>query len=71
MRWQLGGGPVELELTRIPFVLLDIGDSLIKDVCHHQIALLEPWFERCELLRCGRTSRSIRSRMMGVGSVLI
>jgi hypothetical protein len=34
------GGPIELELTRIPFVLLDIGDSLIKDVCQHQIALL-------------------------------
>ncbi|MGA2062599.1 MAG: hypothetical protein ABSG67_19120 [Thermoguttaceae bacterium] len=34
------GGPVELDLTRIPFVLLDIGDSLIKDVCQHQIALL-------------------------------
>jgi hypothetical protein len=35
-----GVGPVELELTRIPFVLLDIGDSLIKDVCQHQVALL-------------------------------
>lgn len=34
------GGPIQLELTRIPFVLLDIGDSLIKDVCQHQIALL-------------------------------
>jgi len=34
------GGPVELELTRIPFVMLDIVDSLIKDVAHHQIALL-------------------------------
>lgn len=34
------GGEIELELTRIPFVLLDIGDSLIKDVCYHQIALL-------------------------------
>lgn len=34
------GGPVTLELTRIPFVMLDIGDSLIKDVCQHQIALL-------------------------------
>lgn len=34
------GGPVELEITRIPFVLLDIGDSLIKDVAQHQIALL-------------------------------
>jgi hypothetical protein len=34
------GGPIELELTRIPFVMLDIGDSLIKDVCQHQIALL-------------------------------
>ena len=34
------GGAVELELTRIPFVMLDIGNSLIKDVCGHQIALL-------------------------------
>ena len=33
-------GAVELELTRIPFVLLDIGDSMIKDVINHQIALL-------------------------------
>ncbi len=33
-------GFIELELTRIPFVLLDIGNSLIKDVCQHQIALL-------------------------------
>jgi len=32
--------PIELELTQIPFVLLDIGDSLLKDVCRHQIALL-------------------------------
>ncbi|WP_437230146.1 hypothetical protein SH661x_001806 [Planctomicrobium sp. SH661] len=29
-----------LNLTRIPFVLLDIGDSLIRPVCRHQIALL-------------------------------
>ena len=42
-------GAVELELTRIPFVMLDIGNSLIKDVCGHQIALLEPGFERREL----------------------
>jgi hypothetical protein len=35
-----GGGPIELQLTRIPFVMVDIGDSLIKDVCQHQIALL-------------------------------
>jgi hypothetical protein len=34
------GGAIELELTRIPFVMLDIGSSLIKDVCQHQIALL-------------------------------
>jgi hypothetical protein len=34
------GGPVVLELTRIPFVLLDIGESLLKDVCSFQIALL-------------------------------
>ena len=27
-------------MTRIPFVLLDIGDSMIKDVVNHQIALL-------------------------------
>jgi hypothetical protein len=33
-------GPVELNLERIPFVLLDIGDSLLKDVCDYQIALL-------------------------------
>jgi len=34
------GGPIELGLTRIPFVLMDIGDSLLKDICDHQIALL-------------------------------
>ena len=34
------GGPIELELTRIPFVMLDIQDSLLKDICNHQIALL-------------------------------
>ena len=33
-------GPIELNMTRIPFVMLDIGDSLLKDVCKHQIALL-------------------------------
>jgi hypothetical protein len=33
-------GPTELELTKIPFVLLDIGDSLLKDACEYQIALL-------------------------------
>jgi hypothetical protein len=33
-------GPTVLELTTIPFVLLDIGDSLIKDACDYQIALL-------------------------------
>lgn len=36
----LPAGPLELQLTRIPFVLLDIGDSLIRDVCQHQIAML-------------------------------
>lgn len=36
----LPGGPMQLELDRIPFVLLDIGGSLIKDVCQQQIALL-------------------------------
>jgi len=34
------GGPIQLELSRIPFVLLDIGNGLIKDVCQQQIALL-------------------------------
>jgi len=34
------GGAVELELTRIPFVMLDIGNSLIKDVCGQEIAPL-------------------------------
>jgi len=33
-------GPVQLELTKIPFVLFDVGDSLIKDVCNHQVTLL-------------------------------
>lgn len=33
-------GEIELELSRIPFVMLDIGNGLIKDVCQHQIALL-------------------------------
>jgi len=32
--------PTQLELRRIPFVMLDIGDSLLKDVAYHQIALL-------------------------------
>ena len=36
----LPSGPIQLKLKRIPFVLLDIGDSLIKDVCDYQIALL-------------------------------
>jgi hypothetical protein len=34
------GEPYVLELTRIPFVMLDIGDSLLKDACEYQIALL-------------------------------
>ncbi len=32
--------PVRLELTKIPFVLFDIGDSLLRDISNHQIALL-------------------------------
>jgi hypothetical protein len=32
--------PIRLELDKIPFTLLDIGDSVLKDVCTHQIALL-------------------------------
>jgi hypothetical protein len=32
--------PIELELTRIPFVMISIGDSLLKDVCKHQAAIL-------------------------------
>ena len=35
-----GMGPIELELTRIPFVMLDLGGSLLEDVCSYQIALL-------------------------------
>ena len=31
---------MQLELDRIPFVMLDIGNSLVKDVCQQQIALL-------------------------------
>ena len=33
-------GPVILNMTRIPFVLVDIGESLLVDVCEYQIALL-------------------------------
>lgn len=33
-------GPVSLELTRIPFVMPDIGGSLMEDIAEHQIALL-------------------------------
>jgi hypothetical protein len=36
----LPGGAYQLELTRIPFVMLDLGDSMIKDVCAQQVALL-------------------------------
>lgn len=32
--------PIKLELERIPFTILDIGDSILKDVGKHQIALL-------------------------------
>ncbi len=35
-----GGSPVKLQLRRIPFVLFDIGSSLLKDISNHQIALL-------------------------------
>jgi hypothetical protein len=35
-----GGEPVQLKLTRIPFVMMDIGESLLKDIATHQIALL-------------------------------
>ncbi len=33
-------GPIQLNLDRIPFTLLDIGPSLLVDVCEYQIALL-------------------------------
>ena len=33
-------GPVILNMARIPFVLMDIGESLLVDVCEYQIALL-------------------------------
>ena len=32
--------PLELKIKRIPFILLDIGESLIKDAAHAQIAML-------------------------------
>lgn len=34
------GEPKELPITRIPFHVFDIGGSLMKDICNHQIALL-------------------------------
>jgi hypothetical protein len=36
----VAAGPIQLNLKRIPFVMPDIGDSLLRDVCQHQIALL-------------------------------
>jgi len=33
-------GPIQMNLNRIPFVILDIGGSLLIDVCEYQIALL-------------------------------
>ena len=33
-------GPLQMQLQRIPFTLLDIGQSLLVDVCEYQIALL-------------------------------
>lgn len=33
-------GPIALGLKQIPFVMLDVGDSLLKDVSSYQIALL-------------------------------
>ncbi len=32
--------PIQLDLEQIPFTVLDIGDSVLKDVCKHQVALL-------------------------------
>jgi hypothetical protein len=37
---QPASGPIELRIRKIPFVLLSIGDSLLNDVCDHQVALL-------------------------------
>lgn len=33
-------GPITLKLTRIPFVMMTIGQSLMADICEYQIALL-------------------------------
>jgi hypothetical protein len=33
----------ELKLTKIPFVYLDLGESLLADISRHQIALLNLW----------------------------
>lgn len=35
-----GGGPTTLALRKIPFVLLDINESMMQDVCEYQIAIL-------------------------------
>lgn len=41
---QLEEGEIyELNLTKIPFTFLSLGDSLIKDVANHQISLLNLW----------------------------
>ena len=39
-RYGDSGGPVQLGLSRIPFIMPNIGGSILKDVCQHQIALL-------------------------------
>lgn len=33
-------GPVDLELTRIPFVMADLGDSLLRDAAEYQITIM-------------------------------
>jgi hypothetical protein len=35
-----GVGPIELKINRIPFVMPDIGDSLMRNIVGHQVALL-------------------------------
>ena len=61
-------GAVELELTRIPFVLLDIGDSMIKDVVEQENESLPTKHEKpCPTLHGGRFAGAEVKVWSGIG----
>ncbi len=61
-------GAVELELTRIPFVLLDLGDSMIKDVINQENESLPTKRERpCPTFHGGRFAGGEMKVWSGIG----